>query len=65
MNLYKAVAIATLAAVSIGAAHAEPAPWYYWKSKINGKLHCAQTSPGEGWEKDSGPYKDSKCTKKS
>ena len=42
---------------------AQPAPWYKWKSKLNGKVICTQTSPGEGWEKDSGPYKDARCEK--
>lgn len=36
---------------------AQPAPWYKWRSKLNGKEVCAQTSPGEGWEQASGPYK--------
>ena len=45
------------------AALAQPAPWYKWKSKLNGRITCAQTSPGEGWEKDSGPYKDARCEK--
>ena len=37
------------------------APWYLWKSKLNGNTTCQQTSPGEGWEQDGGPYQDSKC----
>ncbi len=47
----------------IVAAIAQPAPWYKWKSKLNGKITCTQTSPGSGWEKDSGPYKDARCEK--
>jgi hypothetical protein len=43
------------------AVFAQPAPWYKWKSKLNGKIVCTQTSPGEGWERDSGPYKDARC----
>jgi len=42
---------------------AQPAPWYQWKSKLNGKLTCTQTSPGDGWIMDSGPYKDARCEK--
>lgn len=37
------------------------APWYQWRSKLNGTLICAQTSPGEGWEKFRGPYKNGRC----
>jgi hypothetical protein len=41
---------------------AAPAPWYKWKSKLNGKLACMQTSPGDdGWTRDSGPYHDARC----
>ena len=42
---------------------AGPAPWYQWRSKIDGKLVCAQTTLGSGWEKASGPYADSHCGK--
>jgi hypothetical protein len=43
------------------AVNAQPAPWYKWRSKVNGQLVCSQTSPGKGWERDSGPYTDSRC----
>ncbi len=39
------------------AAIAQAAPWYKWRSKLNGKETCQQVSPGEGWEKVSGPLK--------
>ncbi len=42
---------------------AEPAPWYTWRSKVDGKRVCAQTALGAGWEKVAGPYKDSHCEK--
>jgi len=42
---------------------AGPAPWYCWRSKVDGKQVCAQTALGPGWEKAAGPYKDSHCTK--
>jgi hypothetical protein len=51
------IAVALLALPAL----AGPAPWYQWRSKLNGRLVCAQTSPGEGWALDSGPYKDSRC----
>jgi hypothetical protein len=41
---------------------AQPAPWYLWKSKLNGKTFCGQTSPGDGWEQAGGPFKKSNCT---
>lgn len=40
---------------------AAPAPWYKWRSKLNGKEFCTQTFPGNGWERSSGPYKDARC----
>ncbi len=43
---------------------AEPAPWYQWHSKVDGKRVCSQTPLGPGWEKASGPYKDSHCEKR-
>jgi hypothetical protein len=42
-------------------ASANPAAWYQWRSKLNGNLVCVQTSPGPGWEKTTGPYKDPHC----
>ncbi|WP_124949146.1 hypothetical protein [Sulfuriferula thiophila] len=40
---------------------AAPAAWYQWRSKLNGDLVCRQTTPGSGWEKFSGPFKDAQC----
>lgn len=45
-------------------AGAQPAPWYQWKSKLDGKIICKQTTPGEGWEQVGGPFKDARCEKK-
>lgn len=42
---------------------AAPAPWYKWRSKLDGKEVCAQTSPGKGWEKMDAPYRDARCEK--
>jgi hypothetical protein len=42
---------------------AGPAPWYQWRSKLDGKLVCSQTPLGPGWEKAGGPFKDSHCRK--
>jgi hypothetical protein len=41
--------------------HAAPASWYKWRSKLSSEQPCAQISPGEGWEKLSGPYRDARC----
>lgn len=52
---------AALLALAAGRLAAEPAPWYQWRSKIDGQLACSQTPLGPGWEKSSGPYQDSHC----
>ena len=44
--------------------HAEPAPWFKWRSKANGSLACAQTPLGPGWEKADGPYRDARCERR-
>lgn len=43
------------------AVSAAPAPWYLWKSKLDGSMWCTQTLPGDGWVKLDGPYKDAHC----
>ncbi len=48
----------TLATTAVFAA---PAPWFYWRSKVDGQRVCAQTSPGAGWAKDSLPYDGPGC----
>lgn len=60
-----AAALAALTALGLlcGAPQAAPAPWYKWRSKIDGFLTCSQTPLGPGWVRDSGPYKDSRCEK--
>lgn len=35
--------------------------WYKWKSKVNGQIVCSQDAPGDNWERESGPYTDSRC----
>lgn len=58
----KYILAATLLALG-ASAWAGPAPWYKWRSKVDGTLSCAQTTLGFGWELASGPYKDSRCEK--
>jgi hypothetical protein len=43
---------------------AAPAPFWQWRSKLDGNLACSQVPLGAGWEKVSGPYKDSRCEKR-
>ena len=51
-------AIGLLLSMSLAA---RPAPWFLWKSKLDGKTYCAQASPGDGWEKTGGPFSDAHC----
>ena len=39
-----------------------PAAWHKWRSKVNRAETCAQVSPGDGWEKIAGPFRDAQCT---
>ena len=56
-----AAGLAAALALGSSAALAAPAPWYWWRSKIDGARTCAQVSPGEGWERDSGPFDGPGC----
>jgi hypothetical protein len=56
---------ALLLALACSHLSAEPAPYYQWRSKVDGALACSQTPLGPGWEKASGPYRDSLCQRKS
>jgi len=42
---------------------AGPAPWWQYRSKVDGQLACSQTPLGAGWERAAGPFKDSRCEK--
>lgn len=55
--------LSLILAIFVSNVFAQSAPWYKWRSTLNGKEFCAQTSPGEGWEKASGPYNDARCEK--
>jgi len=39
------------------------AGWYRWESKTGDRFVCAQSSPGEGWTKFAGPFRDAACSK--
>lgn len=43
------------------AAIGEPAPWYWWVSKLDGSRVCNQTPLGEGWLREPTPFKDARC----
>jgi hypothetical protein len=43
---------------------AEPAPFYRWRSKVDGQSVCSQTALGPGWERAAGPFRDSRCQKR-
>jgi hypothetical protein len=42
-------------------ARAKPASWHLWQSMLTGKRICAQTSPGKGWTRLGGPFRDAGC----
>jgi hypothetical protein len=63
MKRFNTIVVAILIAGLCGAVAAAPAPWFKWRSKVDGKQFCAQVSLGHGWEKASGPYQDSHCEK--
>lgn len=43
------------------AAIAEPAPWYWWVSSVDGSRFCHQTPLGAGWLQEPKPFKDARC----
>ena len=56
-----AAAVISMALALALAAAAEPAPWFKWKSRLDHRIACAQTSLGPGWDLFSGPYRDVRC----
>ena len=56
-----AVAATALASAPLAAA---PAPWYKWASLNANHEICAQVSPGAGWYKALGPFRDARCDKR-
>ncbi len=63
MSRRRRLLLAALAGALAAGALAGPAPWYRWRSKLDGKTACAQTSLGAGWERAAGPFRDSDCRK--
>ena len=61
---WRACAAAVLGALALAVflpAAAAPAPWYWWVSKLDGQRVCAQTTPGQGWERGDGPFTQAGC----
>jgi hypothetical protein len=56
-------ALVLMLALGCSGLGAAPAPWWKWRSKIDGALFCAQTSLGPGWERAYGPFRDARCEK--
>lgn len=54
---YLSFALAAAVALSASAASA---PWFKWRSKLNGTIICTQVMHG-AWEKADGPFKDARC----
>lgn len=52
--------LAALLATALSAT-AAPMPFYRWQSKLDGAYTCQQTSPGDGWQKIGGPFRDAGC----
>jgi hypothetical protein len=63
MKIITGRALGAFLVLACALAQAGPAPWFKWRSKVDGALVCAQTSLGPGWEKAAGPYRDSHCEK--
>ncbi|WP_207061829.1 hypothetical protein [Motiliproteus sp. SC1-56] len=57
----KKVFLAALLLLPCGPLAAAPAPWYLWQSKLDGRLLCIQSTPGEGWVRIGGPFRSSRC----
>lgn len=58
---WRAITVVAIGVAAATVASAAPAPWYHWRSKVDGARVCAQTSPGPGWERDGGPYEGPGC----
>ncbi|MCP1622671.1 hypothetical protein J2T47_001384 [Pseudomonas nitroreducens] len=59
-SLPRTLLLAALLLASLSA-EAAPMPFYRWQSKLDGAYTCQQTSPGSGWQKIGGPFRDAGC----
>ncbi len=63
MNKSASLLLCVLAMLlAAGLAIAKPAPWFKWRSKLDGAIACSQTPLGPGWEKADGPYLNPACS---
>jgi len=53
--------LALFAVLLVAQAGAAAAPWYRWESQADGRLVCAQFSPGDGWKRFAGPFNNAAC----
>ncbi len=51
-----------LSLFAAAAAAADSAPWYLWDNALDGKMQCAQISPGKEWTKIGGAFGNSSCS---
>jgi|GEM_PF-1423532 len=58
--LFLSLCVAALMLYAV-AAYAEPAPWSLWKNRLDGRTHCAQSSPGKNWDNMGGTFRDPRC----
>ncbi|RJG10775.1 hypothetical protein [Massilia cavernae] len=63
MKILPNIVLATVLAGACAMLAAAPAPWFQWRSKIDGALVCSQTPLGKGWTQAAGPFRDSHCVK--
>ena len=63
MKILNRALLAAIIACTTASLAAAPAPWFQWRSKVDGALVCSQTPLGPGWEKANGPFRDSHCEK--
>jgi hypothetical protein len=64
MNIFFASLLGLVLALASVWSSAEPAPWFKWRSKLDGTLACSQTPLGPGWDRVAGAYRDSRCEKR-
>jgi hypothetical protein len=63
MKTILASLVGVLLACASAPSLAEPAPWFKWRSKLDGTLACSQTPLGPGWDRVAGSHRDSRCEK--
>jgi hypothetical protein len=57
--------LAALSFVVCANVFAQAAPFWLWKSRLDGRLFCAQVVRGGGWDKIDGPFRDARCSQRT